>query len=90
VTECNLRRLAEIVRRAPTKHNAATIGLKIGKVINKHKMAKHFTLDIRDDHFSFERNEAAIASRRATGRLLCGAHERAEEGDWCKSDSRSV
>jgi hypothetical protein len=25
-------------------------------------MAKHFTLDIRDGHFSFERNEAAIAA----------------------------
>jgi hypothetical protein len=25
-----------------SKHNAATIGPKIGKVINKHKMAKHF------------------------------------------------
>src|SRR5262249_6615811 len=45
-----------------TKHNAATIGRKIGEVINKHKMAKHFTLDVRDGHFSFARNEAAIAA----------------------------
>jgi hypothetical protein len=26
------------------------------------KMAKHFTLDVRDGHFSFARNEAAIAA----------------------------
>jgi hypothetical protein len=50
------------VRRAPTKHNAATIGLKIGEVINNHNMVKHFTLDIRDSHFSLERNEAVIAA----------------------------
>jgi transposase len=62
MTERNLRRIAQTVRRAPTKHNAATIGRKIGEVINKHKMAKHFTLDIRDGHFSFARNEAAIAA----------------------------
>jgi hypothetical protein len=62
VTERNLRRLAQTVRRAPTKHNAATNGLKVGAVINKHKMAKHFTLDIRDGYFSFERNESAIAA----------------------------
>jgi len=62
MTERNLRRLAQTVRRAPTKHNAATIGRKIGEVINKHKMAKHLTLDVRDGHFSFARNEAAIAA----------------------------
>ena len=62
MTERNLRRLTQTVRRAPTKHNAATIGRKIGEVINKHKMAKHLTLDVRDGHFSFARNEAAIAA----------------------------
>ena len=36
-----------------------TIGLKVGKVgaiVNRYKMAKHFTLDIQDTAFSFTRN----------------------------------
>jgi hypothetical protein len=64
-TERNLKRIAEAVRRAPKKHTAAVIGLKAGAVIDKHKMAKHFVLDIRDGHFSFRRNEAKIAAEAA-------------------------
>ena len=36
-TERNLKRIAEAVRRAPKKHTAAVVGLKIGAVIDKHK-----------------------------------------------------
>ena len=64
-TERNLKRVAEAVRRAPKKHTAAVIGLKAGAVIDKHKMAKHFVLDIRDGHFSFRRDEAKIAAEAA-------------------------
>jgi hypothetical protein len=60
-TERNLKRVAEAVRRAPKKHTAAVIGLKVGAVIDKHKMAKHFVLDIGDGHVSFRRDEAKIA-----------------------------
>ena len=45
-TERNLRRIAEAVRRAPKKHTAAVIGLKVDAVIDKRRMAKHFVLDI--------------------------------------------
>ena len=41
------------------------IGLRVGKVINRHKMAKHFILAIEDDHFSFSRNQNAIESEAA-------------------------
>ena len=37
-----------------------------GKVINQHKMAKHFELDIADATFSFARKTAEIAAEAAT------------------------
>jgi transposase len=61
-TERDLKRVAEAVRRAPKKHTAAVVGLKVGAVIDKHRMAKHFVLDIRDGHVSFHRDEANIAA----------------------------
>ena len=36
------------------------IGLRIGRVINKYKVAKHVTLDIRDDAFDFAVNEVSV------------------------------
>ena len=44
---------------------ADKIGLRIGKVINRHKMAKHFTLTISDTSFVYTRNDAAIAAEAA-------------------------
>jgi len=44
---------------------ADKIGLRVGKVINHHKMAKHFTLDIADTRFAYTRNAAAIAAEAA-------------------------
>ncbi|MDI3315743.1 MAG: IS1634 family transposase [Mycobacterium sp.] len=42
-----------------------TIALRVGKVINRHKMAKHFHLTITDTAFSFTRNDEAIAAEAA-------------------------
>ena len=42
------------------------IALAVGAVINKHKMAKHFTLNITDIDFSFSRDGAAIDAEAAT------------------------
>ncbi|MGB0087840.1 MAG: transposase [Rhodomicrobiaceae bacterium] len=61
-TERNLSRIAEAVRRAPKKHTAAVIGLKVDAVIDKRRMAKHFVLDIRDGHVSFRRDDEKIAA----------------------------
>jgi len=36
------------------------IGLRVGKVLGKYKVAKHFVLDITDDGFTFQRNEERI------------------------------
>jgi transposase len=61
-TEKELARIAEAVRRKPDKHDAAKIGLAVGKVINKRKMGKHFDLDIADGRFTFQRREEDIAA----------------------------
>jgi hypothetical protein len=39
---------------------AAEIGVRAGKIINHYKMAKHFTLTIRDGHLGWARKEDAI------------------------------
>ena len=61
-TERDLTRLQEQIRRkTPRLKSAAEIGLAVGAVIDKRKMAKHFALDIRDRHLSFERRIDQIA-----------------------------
>jgi hypothetical protein len=60
-TEQDLARIAAAVRR---KHKPlrgqAEIGLAAGAVIDRHKMAKHFTLTITVDSFAWRRNDANI------------------------------
>jgi len=65
-TERELARIAAAVarKRAPLRGTAA-IGLKVGAVLDKHKMAKHFTLDIADSRFAFARKTEAIAAEAA-------------------------
>lgn len=41
------------------------IGLRIGRILDKYKVAKHFLLDIGADRFSFERDHNAIATEAA-------------------------
>ena len=41
------------------------IALRVGKVINHYKMAKHFTIEITDESFTFTRNTDAIAAEAA-------------------------
>jgi len=40
------------------------IGLAVGKVINKRRMAKHFVLTISDNSFSFARNQDSIDAEK--------------------------
>jgi hypothetical protein len=44
---------------------ADKIGVRAGKVINRYKVAKHFILDIGDDHLSWRRDQAAIDAEAA-------------------------
>jgi len=41
------------------------IGIRVGKVIGRHKMAKHYILDITDDTFSFTRDQDQITAEAA-------------------------
>lgn len=41
------------------------IGLRVGKVINKYKVGKHFILDIHDDKFDFEINQKMVTAEAA-------------------------
>ena len=45
--------------RSPLRSEKA-IGLRMGNVIGRWKMRKHFTLVIQEGHFSYARNEASI------------------------------
>ena len=38
------------------------IGIRVGKVINRFKMAKHFQLKITDNSFNYQRNSSSIAT----------------------------
>ena len=57
---------AAVARKRDPLHGTANIALAVGKVINRHKMAKHFDLDITDTAFSFARKTAEIAAEAAT------------------------
>jgi hypothetical protein len=45
--------------------DAGTIGARAGRVINKYKVAKHFTLQITDGAFAYQRNNEQITSEAA-------------------------
>ena len=56
---------ARIVRRRSPLRGAAKIGLEVGAVLHRRKVAKHFHIEITDDALSFTRNQAAIAREAA-------------------------
>jgi transposase len=61
-TETELRALAASVAKSPARpETAAEIGVRAGKIINHYKVAKHFTLTIRDGHLGWARKDDAIA-----------------------------
>ena len=41
------------------------IGVRVGKVVGKYKMAKHFELDITEDSFAYRRDHQSIAAEAA-------------------------
>ena len=63
-TEARLGKIAaEVARRTNKKMTVDEIGVKVGKVINRHKVGKHFELTIEDNLLRFERNEASMEAR---------------------------
>jgi transposase len=60
-TEKDLQRIAkEVGRRTQKPLGKDEIGKKVGKVMNRFKMGKHFILTIEEGHFSFIRNKEGI------------------------------
>ena len=65
-TEKDLARIQARVQRASKPlRGAAAIGQAVGAALSKRKMAKHFTITIGDDAFSFARKQAAIDAEAA-------------------------
>ena len=64
-TEKELARVQRAVgRRTRTRLGADEIGLRVGKVVSKYKVAKHFELTIRDGLLEWRRREAAIEQEK--------------------------
>ena len=59
-----LDKVRRMVERGRLKGQDA-IGVRVGKVVNKFKVAKHFTLDIHDDRFDFRIDEDKVATEAA-------------------------
>jgi hypothetical protein len=65
-TENELQTIAAATRRARQPlRGQDKIALRVGKVRNKFKMAKHFDLHITDETFTFSRNQQTIAAEAA-------------------------
>jgi transposase len=60
---------AAVERKRNPLRGTAEIALKVGEVLNTHKMKKHFDLEITDAAFSFVRKTDAIAAEAATDGL---------------------
>jgi hypothetical protein len=61
------RELAKVVAMVARGRLAGRdkIGIRVGKVLNKYKVGKHFDLDIQDTAFSFSVNEERVAAEAA-------------------------
>ena len=63
-TEAELAKLRGSVSRGRLS-GAARIGLRVGEVINRFKVKKHFRIEITDSSFDFARREDTIAAEAA-------------------------
>ncbi len=63
-TERELDKVVEATRAGRLQGNDA-IGLRVGKILGRYKVGKHFQLDIAEDRFSYQRDLDGIASEAA-------------------------
>ena len=60
-TEKSLTKIAkEVARRTKTPLTAAEIGLKVGKVLGRYKVGRHFDCQIGEGSFTWRRRQASI------------------------------
>ncbi len=69
-TEKELAKVVAMVERGVAGgraglRGAAAIGERVGRVVNKYEVAKHFTRVVTDNSFSYARNELSIAEEAA-------------------------
>ena len=65
-TEKELEKIAQATQREKRRLKGKDkIGVRVGKVINRFKMAKHFNLEIIEESFSYQRNEEKINKEAA-------------------------
>jgi len=69
-TERELAKVAAMVERGASGgrgglRGAAAIGERIGRVVNKYEMAKHFKREIGEQSFSYSRDDTSIAQEAA-------------------------
>jgi transposase len=63
-TKKELDKVQMMVKTGKLK-KAAAIGVRVGKIVNKYKMAKHFILEIEDGNFTYQENKESIATEAA-------------------------
>jgi hypothetical protein len=63
-TEENLAKIAKSVKSGRLK-DPDKIGVRVGKIINKHKVGKHFIWEIKDGIFEYRRDEEKITAEAA-------------------------
>jgi hypothetical protein len=73
-TEADLEKITAACARARAPlRGEDKIALRVGKVLNRRKVAKHFTIDIGEDRFSYHRNQDCIAAEaKLDGHLVNG------------------
>ena len=65
-TEAELNKIAQASVRAGRRLKGKDrIGLRVGRIINRYKMAKHFELEIGEERFSFTRKQRQIDAEAA-------------------------
>jgi len=65
-TEEELEKIRQATRRPKRRlRGKDAIGVRVGRVLHRFKVGKHFQLEITDDEFSYDRKEEAIAIEAA-------------------------
>ena len=65
-TEKELEKIAVATRRKKRPlRGKQNIGLRVGKVLNRYKMGKHFQIEIQEDSFSYQRRQANIEKEKS-------------------------
>jgi len=63
-TDAELDKVRSMVDKGRLQ-GADRIGVRVGRVINRFKVAKHYSLDIQDQSFTYQRTERTIAEEAA-------------------------